>query len=607
MEPIDELLKNLESSDEEVRRLAVSALAGFPFPKVKAHALLALGDESWRVRKEAVDLILSVSPGDELARELVQLLTSHGNAGLRNSVVEVLQAVGERALPHLVEHLSHEDAGVRKFIVDIMGGIKSPSILPQLATALGDNDSNVAAAAAESMGVIGDASAVPHLLSSLQRDDLLIRYAILEALVKIGTPVPIEIITPLAGDPILKKALFECLGVIGDLASVPILIEGIVDRARNVREAALAALDILRQRSPQEEFLKSALMRLVRLKGTDSVEYLISMAGSSDLKIQRAAITILGLVGDLRSLDLLVKACRSENSLQSALDALRNMIGEAGSSLQEMFSRSDEEERCVIAFISGELSFEQGRVIVSEALRDASPMVRAVAAEAAGKSGLTDLIPALVKLLGDDHPEVRKRSTTALVRLASVARDSVADSAARLAESADPDCRLQAVKLFGALKDAGHLVFMSKDEDYLVRRESITAIGELKNPETAGRLSMALADEEADVRLAAANALGWNGFIDEAGSLALALDDSSQRVQVAAIKSLGRRGDALFFGKIAELAASASGMLKISALQAIFQIDPVKSAPFLELALKDNDEEVVSVAANLIAAISERH
>ncbi|NVN99604.1 MAG: HEAT repeat domain-containing protein [Geobacteraceae bacterium] len=606
MEPIDLLLKNLESSDEEVRRGAVSALAGFPFSKVKDSALLALGDESWRVRKEAVDLILSVSPGDELARELVLLLTSHGNAGLRNSVVEVLQTVGERALPHLVEQLSHEDAGVRKFIVDIMGGIKSSSILPQLATALGDSDSNVAAAAAESMGAIGDAAAVPHLLSSLKRDDLLIRYAILEALVKIGTPVPIETITPLAGDPILKKALFECLGVIGDLASVPILIEGIIDRARNVREAALAALDIIRQRCSREDFMRSSSARLASLKGSESVEYLISMAGSSDLKIQRAAITILGLVGDLRSLDLLVKACRSENTIQSALDALRNLVIESGSSLQVMFINSDEEERCIIAYISGELSFAKGREIASDALRDSSPMVRAIAAEAVGKSGLTELIPALVKLLGDDHSEVRKRSTTALVRLATVARDSVAESAVTLAESADPDCRLQAVKLFGALKDAGHLVFLSKDEDYLVRRESITAIGELKNPETAGRLSMALADEEADVRLAAANALGWSGFADDTGSLALALDDSSQRVQVAAIKSLGRRGEAPFFERVAELAASASGMLKISALQSIVQIDPAKSTPFLERALKDHDEEVVSVAANLLAAISER-
>jgi HEAT repeat protein len=234
-------------------------------------------------------------------------------------------------------------------------------------------------------------------------------------------------------------------------------------------------------------------------------------------------------------------------------------------------------------------------------------MVRALSAEAIGKSGLTELIPRLVKLLNDESPEVRRRATTALVRLATVAKESVSASAIHLAESDNPDCRLQAVKLFGALKEIGHITSLSKDEDYLVRREAIIALGEMKNPETSGRLAMALADEEADVRLAAATVLGWNGFSDESGALILALQDSSQRVQAAAIKSLGRRRDLSSFDRIAEFTFSASGMLKITALQSMVQIDPPKAAAFLEQALKDPDEEVVNVANNLLDAVSERH
>jgi len=296
LEPIENLQKRLESCDEEDRRSAVSALAGFPFQKIKSLALAALGDESWRVRKEAVDLILSASPGEELARELITLLTIHENAGLRNSVVEVLQAIGERVLPPLVEHLTHEDAGVRKFIVDIMGGIGSPTVLPELSRALTDADSNVAAAAAESLGVIGAVGAVPFLLQALERDDLLIRYAILEALVKIGTPVPLDSITPLARNPLLKKALFECLGVIGDLASVPMLIEGLVDRARKVREAALTALYMIWQRSSAADFTKIVTGGMKQVSVTESVEYLISMVDSSDFRIQSSALKFLGLV-----------------------------------------------------------------------------------------------------------------------------------------------------------------------------------------------------------------------------------------------------------------------------------------------------------------------
>jgi len=606
LEPIENLQKRLESCDEEDRRSAVSALAGFPFQKIKSLALSALGDESWRVRKEAVDLILSASPGEELARELLSLLTVHENAGLRNSVVEVLQAIGERVLPPLVEHLSHEDAGVRKFIVDIMGGIGSPTVLSELSLALADADSNVAAAAAESLGVIGDVGAVPSLLQALERDDLLIRYAVLEALVKIGTPVPLGSITPLARNPLLKKALFECLGVIGDLASVPMLIEGLVDRARKVREAALTALYMIWQRSSAADFTKIVTGELKQVSVTESVEYLISMVDSSDFRIQSAALKLLGLVGGVRVLDVFIKGCRNESLQQESIGAIRSLGAAAGAPLYERFKLANEEDRCIIVYISGEICFPENSDIAASALNDSSPMVRALAAEAVGKSGLTDLIPRLVALLNDESPEVRRRATMALVRLATVARESVAESATHLSESDNPDCRLQAVKLFGALREVAHLIFLSKDEDYLVRREAIVALGEIRNPETSGRLVMALADEEADVRLAAATALGWSGFSDESGSLVLALDDSSQRVQVAAIKSLGRRRQQSSFERVAEFTSSASGMLKITALQSMVQIDPPGAAIFLEQAMNDPDEEVATVAANLLNAVSER-
>jgi len=534
LEPMEELFNSLASTDEEERRQAVSALGGFPFPRIKHFALSALGDESWRVRKEAVDLILSVSPEEELSRELITLLIAQENAGLRNSVVEVLQTVGEKAIPHLLEHLAHEDAGVRKFIVDIMGGIGSPTVLSELAAVLADSDSNVAAAAAESLGTIGDSSAVPYLLKTLERDDLLIRYAILEAMVKIGTPVPLDSITPLARDPLLKKALFECLGIIGDLASVPMLVEGLVDRARNVREAALIALDMIRQRSAVTDFMQSAVGRLKASHSSDTIEHLITMVESSDLKIRSAALALLGFVGDLRALDLFIKSFRDENLQQQSLAAIRNLDLSVGTPLFDRFKRAGEEERCIIVYIAGEICSPESKSIVTAALIDLSPMVRALAAEAVGKSGMTEFIPSLVALLNDTSFDTRKRATVALVRLATVARESVLESAIQLSESDSADFRLQAVKLFGASREAGHIIFLSKDEDCLVRREAIITLGEMKNPETSGRLSMALADEEADVRLAAATALGWNGFSDESASLLLALEDSSLRVQAAA-------------------------------------------------------------------------
>jgi HEAT repeat protein len=330
------------------------------------------------------------------------------------------------------------------------------------------------------------------------------------------------------------------------------------------------------------------------------------MVDSSDFRIQNAALKLLGLVGDLRALDVFIKGCRNENLQQESVEAIRNLGPAAGAPLFERFKSAADEERCIITYLSGEICLPESKGIAITALSDSSPMVRALAAEAIGKSCLTELIPQLVKLLNDESSEVRRRATAALVRLATVASVTVSESAIRLSESDNPDCRLQAVKLFGALREIGHIISLSKDEDYLVRREAIIALGEMKSPETSGRLAMALADEETDVRLAAATVLGWNGFNDESGSLVLALEDSSQRVQAAAIKSLGRRGDLPSFDRIAAFTCSASGMLKITALQSIVQIDPQRAAVFLEQAKNDPDEEVATIATNLLDAVSQR-
>jgi HEAT repeat protein len=605
VEPIDDLRKKLGSADEEERRLAVCALASFPLESVRDLAFAALGDESWRVRKEAVDLILSFTPGEQLSRDLISLLSVQGNAGLRNAVVEVLQTFGNSVLPQLVDTLGHDDPGVRKFIVDILGGIGDASVIPDLAAVLGDEDPNVAAAAAESLGLIGDEQSLPLLLNALDRDEFLLRYAILEALVKIGRPVPLEVITPLAANPLLKKALFECIGIVGNPDAVKLLIEGLHDRARNVREAALVALHAIRRRfagNGAESVIDGVLRQLA---GSDAVEYLMSMSESQDKKIKSAAIAILGAVGDLRAIDLFLREYRDENMQPIALQALRDMGAVAGELLYSHFESADDEGRCIVAHIAGELCLPECARIAAAGLNDPVPMVRSFAAEAIGKAAMTDLIPNVIELLNDVSADVRRRATGALVRLAAVASESVASAAIPLADADNPDCRLQAVRLLAALRDTSHLSLMSKDEDPRVRREAVSCLGELRSPDSSNRLAMALADEDPDVRVAAATALSWPGFADESHSLLLALNDSSPRVQVAALKSLGRRQQVSALKSIISLLQNASGMLRISALQALFQISRQEALPHLRKAEQDADPEVARVARGLIDSMAE--
>lgn len=139
---------------EEERLQALKSLArseGGPDPQLLYQAL---GDQSWRIRKEAAEIFLSLPRAGDLAGEVIELLHSQDNAGLRNTAVEILVSLGRRATPFLLEELTCSDHDVRKFVLDILGEIRDPESVLAMVGALCDPDGNVRAAAAENLGKI---------------------------------------------------------------------------------------------------------------------------------------------------------------------------------------------------------------------------------------------------------------------------------------------------------------------------------------------------------------------------------------------------------------------------------------------------------------------
>ena len=56
----DSILRDLESGDDELRRLAVERLVLLPPDEALPRLVARLGDESWRVRKAAVERLASL-------------------------------------------------------------------------------------------------------------------------------------------------------------------------------------------------------------------------------------------------------------------------------------------------------------------------------------------------------------------------------------------------------------------------------------------------------------------------------------------------------------------------------------------------------------------
>jgi HEAT repeat protein len=601
VETIETLAEQLRSADEETRRLAVVGMSRYPVGGTKDYLFTALGDASWRVRKEAVDALLGAAISVEIIEEFVLLLASD-NAGLRNSAVEAMERLGVRALPVLYRHVTDDDHDVRKFVMDILGSIGNAEAVPLLVRALNDLEPNVCAAAAENLGKIGNVQAVPHLLQALGKNDIWLRYTVLEALSKIGKPVPMAVITPLVGENLLKKAAFDCLGAIGDAEAAPLLIEGIRDRVKNIREAAVVALIKVRERLPTADAKQLVDEKLAAFNGSPSLEGLLSSLDSADRCLKEALLILLGIIGDDRAIGRLLQSFRDDRLRKYCLSAFKAMGDKAEIPLMRLFPEADDEERSFIVYICGELRSPGCVPLLREGMRDASPLLRKISIRAAGKAGLSCLVKEIAPLLDDTEREVREGAVEALSRLAAEDGEAVLKVAGRLACAGHPEKRCNAAILFASLEDTDKLSLLIKDDDATVRKTAVNSLAALKKGSSVGQLVMALVDEETDVRIAAAGALGEIGGAEVLEPLLLAMKDEDPWVKCAALKSLGKVRHEGARQAIMELLATVTdGLVTISALKTLSEIDGEGALELVKKALVHPDEEVVKAAIDILS------
>ncbi len=597
---LDQIMANLSASDEEIRRQAVVAMRHYPLSRMAESIRSALGDASWRVRKEAVDLVLSAAPDERFIFDLVEMLRSEENAGLRNSAVEVLERLGSRAVPVLHRFSADPDHDVRKFIIDIMGSIRDASFVQVLVEALRDSDANVSSAAAENLGKIGDDRAIEPLLQSLDRCDMMFRYTVLQSLGRIGRQIPLAPLIPLMDDPHLKKAIFVCLGAVGDVSAAAALIDGMTLKTRSAREAAVTALYRLYRRLSAGSERKAVEEGLRRHRGVDAMQGLVTLLESDNRDVRESAIWAAGLIGDDRFIVPLMKSCQSEEVRSACIAALTRLGSDNMQGLVALYPGASVDDRCLIVHLVGETGYRDGSAIVTAALRDDSSVLKRIAAVAAGKIWLHGLVPEIACLLDEEDVRLRSGAIESLGQLAVSAPREVHEVAVRLAGGDLPQRRKEAVSLLLVLKDIDRLALLAKDEDASVRCMAVQALAGVDAHDITGHLVMALVDEDASVRIAAAGALGAKGGGEAVHALLLALQDEDPWVQCAAVKSLGGIGDRVALPAITELLVSSDGLVVIEALHALSRIDAEKSRGTIVAALDNGDADIVKAAIDIL-------
>jgi HEAT repeat protein len=306
-------------------------------------------------------------------------------------------------------------------------------------------------------------------------------------------------------------------------------------------------------------------------------------------------------MGDKRSVDLFLQAFACERLARVAVRALKHLGPDGIDTLISRYAGIDEDSRSAICALIGECAYRNGSNIIHDALSDPVPLVRKAAVTAAGKLGLTDCIPRIVRLLDDADHDVRSSVVACLQALALIDRSGIYVVACQIGDSDQPEQRRNAAILFAALGDGDRLSLLVKDEDALVREAAVSSIGKLRIISALGTLLIALVDENPDVRVAAAEAMGEVGDETVVTALKHALNDEDAWVQCAVLKSLARISPAATIYAIKEVFLCADGLLMITCLELLDQSGDDQAVELVEKSLDNSDGEVVTLAISILA------
>jgi len=360
------LRERMESSDPEERRRALARVGAGEGSDVLALLVVALGDDHWRVRKEAVAWLVGASDPAAAARAVVPVLASTDDVGQRNSAIEALTKLGSPAVAPLVEALS-DTVPHRKFLIDALGAVADGSrhdAVASLVRSLADEDVNVRVAAAEALGGIGGPRATDALLDLIDSDDMMVQLTALDALAALDSRISLEKLAKALETPVVRCSALRLLGGSHDEKAFEILLGALTDKTRRAREAAVEALARL-----DRELVLSKRKRLgdaLRATGDEQRRRIGQALDARDTSTRLAAAHLAGLTG---------YAEYAERLSQLLLDS--QMAGAAGNALVALGRAADGElatlERGADEPLRSEIAAVRSQIAASALPRASSP------------------------------------------------------------------------------------------------------------------------------------------------------------------------------------------------------------------------------------------
>jgi HEAT repeat protein len=599
------LAEQLAHPREEARLSAALALAADESLEPSQTLLGALGDESWRVRRAAVEGLSRRAAPEAIMALLASVRENHHNLAVLNSALQVLSMSDVDTLSPLVEFLNGEDADLRMQAALALGEQRDARAVPALVAALDDADVNVRYHAVEALGKLRAAEAADALAGVAETRDFFLAFPALDALKQIGDARVVPRVLPLLEDELLREAAAELLGEVGD-EEVVAPLAGLLNTPNAPTRAAARALAALHDRYAalygEGSYIADLGRAAINAAGARNLLEELEQTERGELRplalvvgwLEGAAVerALTRLLGDrdargevLEALvrhgpgvtDLLIEQLGGEDlEIRKAATVALGRIGEARAApaLTEILEEEDAEMVIAAADALAKIADPRAFEPLLARVGDASAAVRQSVVGALNSLGSPEMPARVLPLLSDADPNVRESA----VKIAGYfGYEECTDLLLARCQDGDERVRRAAVEHLPYLEDeraTPALVRALRHETPKVRAAAAAAMAQSEGGEVPAHLIEALADEDSWVRYFAARSLGRLEAKESAEALAgLAREEKSNHVRIAAVEALGRIGGETAARAVSPLvdsdepdlaraAAGALGMLK---------------------------------------------
>jgi HEAT repeat protein len=598
-----DLNEQLASPDEAVRLRAAQALAEEEERASSKKLMGALGDESWRVRRVAVDGLAQRTGVGEVKGLLRALREEHHNPGVLNSALQVLALSGIDAIAPLAEFLGDSDTDLRIYATLALGEQHDPRAIPALIGALDDPNANVRFHAIEALSKLRATDAVDALAAIAGSRDFFLAFPALDALAAIGDTRIAARLVPLLEDELLRSPAADALGQLGDaevVAPLAALLNTEGAPAGVIAQSLAALFNRYQQAYQESDYIADLARGAINATGVQNLISAIEAANGDEL---RHLVIVLGWLEGERIERALVPLLGEATARKEVVQALVRYGERVTGLLIEQLQAEDVETRKAAIVALGRIGDARAVPALTEAITHDDDLI-IPAAGALGKIGDRRAFEALLDLI--DHADAAVRQA-AVAAINSLGHPDMAARAAVLLNDANPYVRESAVRIagyFGYDECAGLLLQRCGDEEENVRRAAIEHMPYIEDERALAVLANALETETPRVRAAAAHAFAQVESARALPYLLKALDDTDVWVRYFAARSIGQHGYSESLDDLMRLAQTDTArQVRIAAVDALGQIGGPRAVAVLAALVESPEADLMSAALKALGHI----